>query len=361
MVTPGVSILMPVYNDERYVCKAIESILNQTFTDFKFIIIDDGSTDNTPRILSEYARCDPRIKLIRNKDNRGIVYSLNRGLSLTRSEYIARMDANDISLPERLAKQVAYLDQHPEVGVLGTNIAYIDTRGNLLNNGRPKDRHELSPNFIRWMLMWRCPIYHPTVMIRRSILKQTGFGYDPTFRHVEDRDLWTRLAEHTIIASLPEVLVYYRIDPISICRIHRKEQQSKDVAISRREIIKLLGYNPDEEILNTLLRVFSGDSVVSVASDSDFSRVGDLLLQIYRCFVQRPLHLRDRRQIDRDVARRLLILGRKAALFSPWSALKVAWKMRNLSPEVIFTFETVRGIAGVFLRMVGLRRHFISE
>ena len=354
MTAPKVTVLMPVYNGERYVGEAIESILAQTFTDFELLIVDDGSTDRTLSILREYARQDRRVVVLQNGSNLGLVPTLNRGLSATRGEYIARMDADDVSLPERLARQVAYMDQHPEVGVLGTNIVYIDAEGRLLNGGRPKARRPMSSTLIHWMLLWRCAIYHPTVMIRRSVLEQTGFTYDPNFRHAEDRDLWTRLAKRTTIASLPDVLLHYRIRPTSICRVHRKEQQAKDTAITRRELIALLGQPLSESALHTLLDAFrageEGDAFC------DFAGAADLLFQAWRRFCERPLERADQRAVERDVAWRLLVLGRAAALHSSGAALRMLWRLRYLSPGVLLTPETIRGMAGVLLRRMGLRR-----
>ncbi|HEC35643.1 MAG TPA: glycosyltransferase [Anaerolineae bacterium] len=353
MTAPKVSVLMPVYNGERYVAEAIESILAQTFADFEFIIVDDGSTDGTPSILAEYARQDPRIALLTNGANRGLVPTLNRGLKACRGEYIARMDADDISLPERLARQVTCMDQHPEVGVLGTNIAYIDSGGRLLNGGRPKDPEPMSPAMVHWSLLWHCAIYHPTVMVRRRVLEWTGFAYDPAFRHAEDRDLWTRLAPHTTIASLSEILVHYRILPTSVCRAHRGEQRARDRAITHRELTILLGHAPSDEALNTAARVFARDRL---GPHRDFAGAAHLLLRAYWRFGQRPLSPADWRQIERDVARRLLVIGREAALHSPHAALQMLRRLRYLSLGALLAPETARGVTGVLLRMVGLRR-----
>jgi glycosyltransferase involved in cell wall biosynthesis len=353
MTPPKVSVLMPVYNGECYMREAIESILAQTFTDFEFIIVDDGSTDGTPAILAQYARHDPRMVILTNEANRGLVPSLNRGLEAARGQYVARMDADDVSLPERLARQVAYLDQHPEVGVLGTNIAYIDAEGRLLHGGRPKDPQPLSPTLLRWLLLWRCAIYHPTVMLRRSILAETGLAYDPAFRHAEDRDLWTRLGPYTLIASLPEVLVYYRVLSTSVCRVHRQEQRAKDRAITHRELTALLGQAPPERAVETLDSVFAR---YELGTEREFVRAADVLIHAYRCFCQQPLSLADRREVERDVACRLLLLGREAALRSPQDALRVLWRLRCLSPGALFIPATARGLAGVLLRMAGFRR-----
>ncbi len=133
---PRVSVLMSVYNGERFLRDSVESILGQTFTDFEFLILDDGSTDSTCEILEEYANKDARIVLVRNDRNLGLTRSLNKGLRLVRGEYLARQDADDISLPKRLEMQVKFLDAHPEVGVVGSALEIIDENGNTIPYGK---------------------------------------------------------------------------------------------------------------------------------------------------------------------------------------------------------------------------------
>ena len=128
-VQPLCSVVMPTYNDSRHLAAAIESILDQTFRDFEFIIIDDCSTDKTPEILEQYRCQDTRIRIVRNAENLGVARSLNKAIALTQSPFIARMDGDDLSLPTRLEKQIAYMQAHPEVGVLGTQNIFIDEQG----------------------------------------------------------------------------------------------------------------------------------------------------------------------------------------------------------------------------------------
>lgn len=353
MTTPRVSVLMPVYNEERYVGKAIESILHQTFTDFELIVVDDGSTDSTPGILSDYARRDTRVVLLGNGTNQGLVPTLNHGLAAARGEYVARADANDVSLPGRLAHQVSFMDQHPAVGVLGTNMAYIDAEGRFLYGGRPKDRYSLCPALIRWMLLWRCAIYHTTVMIRKILLERTGFAYDSAYRHAEDRDLWARLAPHTAVASLPEVLVHCRLLATGVSRDFNKEQRAKSHAITRRELTKLLGAAPSEKTIETLISVFTRHNL---GAHHDFVGAADLLFQAYQRFREQSLSRTDQRQIEKDVALRLLVIGQEAALHSPRAAFQVLWRLRHLSPGLLVSIKTTRGVIGVFLKTIGLRR-----
>ena len=205
----SVSVLMPVYNCAHHLPAAIDSILSQTYRDFEFIIIDDHSTDDTSLALERYQAQDSRIKVYRNDGNLGVAKSLNRGLELAHGEYIARMDADDISLPERFARQVEYLDVHPEIGALGTQTVYIDDDGKFL----PQQTWEqpTSPSLILWHLLYGSPLCHPSTIMRADCLQRVG-GYDPDYPN-EDMHLWTKLAFVTKLMNLDEVLLQYRMGP----------------------------------------------------------------------------------------------------------------------------------------------------
>lgn len=339
MKHPKITVLMPVYNEEKFLREAIESILHQTFGDFELILLDDGSIDGSPAILAEYAHQDPRVSLVKNETNQGLIQTLNHGLEIANGEYIARMDADDISLPERFDRQVAYMDQHPEVGVLGTNIAQIDEKGRLMNRGRPLDSRPISPTVISWMMLWRCAIYHPTVMIRRSVLRQTGFAYNPRFRHAEDYDLWTRLNKHTVIASLPEVLVYYRVHTNNISVLFKKEQKEKAQAIIRRQLTALLENPPSESALRTWFAALEGHCL---KENSDYAGAADLLFQAYQHFCQRPLPPLDRRQIEESLIYFILILGRAAALHSFRDMFQVLRRLRGLPLKTLISGLALR-------------------
>lgn len=218
--TPRVSVLMSVFNGERFLNSSIESILGQTFTDFEFLILDDGSTDSTWAILEHYADKDARVVLVRNKHNIGLTRSLNKGLNLARGEYLARQDADDISLPNRLKLQVEFLDAHLEVGLLGTAMEIIDENGKILGNRRPPADHE---SIAAELLVKNNAVGHSTVIARRDALKELG-GYDRRLPYAQDYDLWRRLSRKRKIANLPEILVRWRDTPGSISRDSREEQ-----------------------------------------------------------------------------------------------------------------------------------------
>ncbi len=198
---PKVSVLMPVYRTkETYLREAIESILAQTFTDFEFLILDDCPEDDREDVVKSYQ--DTRIKYSKNEHNLGISESRNKLIAMAEGEYLAVFDHDDISLPERFAKQVAYLDAHPEVGIVGT--AHIEVPSGKVVN------HPLYNDEIEEQLMFSCPLIHPSVMMRKSLLVATGVQYDKEFFPTEDYNLYLHLIGKTKFANLPDVLFQYR-------------------------------------------------------------------------------------------------------------------------------------------------------
>lgn len=239
---PRVSVLMPAYNSEKYIAESIESILNQTFTDFEFIIINDGSTDSTARIIKKYAKHDNRIKFINHSKNKGLVGVLNEGLGLVRGEYIARMDSDDISLPTRFAKQVAYMDAHPECGVLGTAFQMFGDRETIIIH--PKHVYIID-------LVYGCPVGHPTAMLRKSVMDTHEFRYDKNYKHAEDFELWSRMIMSTEIHNLPEILLNYRWANTNISVVHAEEQKQITQRIKHNILNKLTNNkNIQEAFLN---------------------------------------------------------------------------------------------------------------
>lgn len=231
--SPQVSVLMPAYNCETYVAEAVSSMLSQTFADFEFLVIDDGSTDATRAVLESIH--DPRLRVVSNPRNLGLIATLNRGLELAGGRYIARMDADDISAPERLEKQVRFLDAHPDVDVLGTMANLINEEGRIF--GSLAD-YPTSSGDVRQYLLRECCLVHPTVMFRKNAVQAVG-GYDAAAQHAEDYDLWLRLSDRHLLANLPEKLVSYRMhrNQVSINNIatqHQVAQACRVAALKRR-------------------------------------------------------------------------------------------------------------------------------
>ena len=217
--TPAVSVLLPVYNGENYVGEAVESILAQSFEDFELIVINDGSTDNSGKILHEMAIRDLRIVLI-EKTNGGLVSALNDGIKRARAPLIARMDADDVSAPERLEMQFERMKSDPTLGVLGSFIRIVDQQSRPIRIGR----YPVTPNEVKRFLEHGCPLAHPTVMMKKEAVLSVG-GYREAVKHAEDYDLWLRISEAGYhIANVPRPLLDYRSHAASISVVHRDEQ-----------------------------------------------------------------------------------------------------------------------------------------
>jgi len=219
MTIPRISVAMSVYNNARYLSHAIESILAQTFTDFEFLIVNDGSTDGSGAIIDRYAAGDTRIRAI-HQPNAGLIVSLNRMIDEARAPLTARMDGDDIALPERFARQVAFLDAHPDIGVLGTGCTCID------EEGRPSSHKfddVLTPEAIRDDLKNGPPLCHPSVVMQRDAVRAVG-GYHRAYKYCEDYDLWLRLSGHVRMANLPDRLLLYRQSQTQISNRHAYAQ-----------------------------------------------------------------------------------------------------------------------------------------
>lgn len=235
MKNPRISVVMPAYNSENYIGEAIESILNQTYSDFEFIILNDGSTDNTAKIVKEYAKKDKRIKFIDNKKNQGLVSVLNQGLDLARGEYIARMDSDDISLPTRFAKQIKYMEKHPECGVLGTWFQLFGKNTTIVHH----------PEHIKILnILHDQHVGHPTVMLRKSVVDKYGFRYDQNYKHAEDFELWSRMVFVTEIHNLQEILLQYRWTDTNVSVVHSQTQQNVAKQV-KQNILKKLTIDTD--------------------------------------------------------------------------------------------------------------------
>jgi len=201
---PLISVVMPAYNAEKYISQAIESILNQSLTNFELLIINDGSTDSTLRIVRSFR--DKRIRVVTNRKNLKIAKSLNKAVRLSKAGLIARMDADDISLPDRLEKQYRLLSERPGVAIVGANMIIVDEDGRRISKREyPSEDGELKRLMFRYS-----PFGHPVVVFRKKAFMEFG-GYDPTKVPCEDIDLWFRLGSRYNFATVPEYLIKYRI------------------------------------------------------------------------------------------------------------------------------------------------------
>jgi glycosyltransferase involved in cell wall biosynthesis len=202
---PALSVVMACYNEERYVSRAIRSILQQDFTDFEFIIVDDGSSDQSWKIIKTFSDLDDRIIPVQNKKNLGLAESLNRGIRLASTNYIARMDADDIALPSRFRVQYHFLENHPQVDILGSGAFLINKEsGHSAGTVRLPERHEeiVSRAFKKTLVI------HPSIMLRKQVFTEFGF-YDPRLKWAEDADLWYRIYDQVHFYNLPQTLLFY--------------------------------------------------------------------------------------------------------------------------------------------------------
>jgi glycosyltransferase involved in cell wall biosynthesis len=246
---PSITVLLPVYNAEPYLAQALQSVLAQTYGDFEVIVVDDGSTDGSREIITRYAREESRIRVIA-RENRGLVQSLNEGLSQATGEYVARMDADDVCLPERFSKQVTFLRTNPDHVVVGSSFIYID------EHGAETRRHACFVNdvTIRHALPVEGSIRHPSAMLRTRALLEIG-GYSDHYFAAEDYDLVRRLAHVGQLHNLPDVLLHYRESPTRVSSTHAR-QQRRSADLIRAEIWRDALLSPWKRVsLRTLARL----------------------------------------------------------------------------------------------------------
>jgi glycosyltransferase involved in cell wall biosynthesis len=227
--TPVVSVLLAVHNGGAFLDEAIHSILDQTFPDFELLVIDDGSTDDSYNRAAAFK--DPRIRILRNETNIGLTRSLNRGLAEASGEYIARQDADDISLPNRFAAQVQYLRSRLDVVLVGTSAVRINQKGMMVGTNDMPVTHET----IRWASVLDNPFLHTSVMFRRNVVQECG-GYDEQYAVCQDYALWTRLAARHQVANLPERLVLMREHPRSMTRSQTSRTDEECQAIMAQNL-----------------------------------------------------------------------------------------------------------------------------
>ena len=214
MTSPKITVLMPVYNGGKYLNDAIESVLNQSFSDFEFLIINDGSTDNSEGVIKKYQQQDTRIVYIKNEENIGLQKTLNKGLSFSKTDFLARMDSDDIWCDkDKLQKQFDFLKKNPDHALVGTAMETMDEKGSKLQTIKFKE----SDNEIRNVILFSSQFAHPSVMISERALDEIGFyATDNKYKNVEDYELWLRIGTKYKFANLPDVCLRYRIHSSSV-------------------------------------------------------------------------------------------------------------------------------------------------
>ncbi len=348
VMSPKISVLMSVYNGQRYLRQAVESILGQTFRDFEFIIVDDGSTDSTGKILAGYD--DPRIKCLNNDRNMGLSRSLNRGLDLASGIYIARMDADDVAEPPRLERQKVFLDTNLEIGLCGSNAALIDDGG----RDAGKSERPLNDIEIRWRCLTGNPFFHPTVMIRRGVLVDSGLAYDETFETAQDYDLWARVLERTKAANMPERLVRIRAHEHSLSGSRPERQAADHARVALRAIDDVWPGHPLTPASFPLLRrLVSGLSALEGYADNHRIRLLGFYAELLGRFAEK--HRR---------AKGLGALCRRERILIAYTAFKTPWRPGLLgllaglvaADPLLPVYGVMRLVRGTMCRLACRRR-----
>jgi len=320
-MTPRVTVLLPVRDGAAYVGAAVESVLAQTYADFELLVVDDGSTDGTPEVLAGFA--DPRLRVLRNEENEGLVPSLNRGLAEARGAYLARIDADDRCLPRRLERQVAVLDAEPRVGLVGAWMELVDADG--APAGRLVARISDFAEFLYYTLIMYVLVSHPAAMFRREAALAVG-GYDPHTFLAEDKDLWRRLALARWDARIvEEPLVVYRLHEASITSRNLDAQRVVD-AESQERFLATLSPGAPERLLRLLL----------AAQPGFWSEPGDPVAALEQLVAAAEERLRlepaERARLEVLVRARVLDVARRRPLGGRARAL-AAWAGGSLRPR----------------------------
>jgi hypothetical protein len=370
MSSPTVSVVMSVFNGERFLSETIDSVLNQSFRDFEFVIVDDGSTDATADILSRYVLRDGRIRVLRN-GKKGRAASLNLGISLANGKYVANIDADDLAMPRRLEEQVAFMEKNPEVGVLGGAFELITDSGEVIDIVR----HPLEDSQIRSAMFRYNPICHSSVILRKDFVLASE-GYRSAFEPSEDYDLWLRMSERGRLANLHNVLVRYRVhaNQLSVRKLERQtlcvlaasaaaEQRRSgrpdplaDVREITPQVVESLGVAP-QKIHTAIVEAHGGwiSQLKDINSEATLELV-EKLTQLSRSGPVEPRILADAwlaaariHYKQKEPARALAFAGR-ALLFGPTDSIRRAFRIRLWHPLLNFT-RPIRHTLGLRKKM----------
>jgi len=301
---------MPVYNAGAYIGEAIRSVLQQTHRNFELLVIDDGSTDNTRAVVRQFD--DPRLVFGENSRNMGLITTLTKGLALCRGNYIARMDADDISERDRLARQAQFLRTHPEIDIVGGAIHFFGSIRQPYTHVFPSDHED-----IRVALLFYCPLAHPALLFRRSLVDRGLVSYSEEFRHAEDYHLWSQLLQRVRAANLPDLVLQYRLHPRQVSSQHGNPQYeaSKRVRALLLEQAKVFPTAADVDLHESIvLERFGSDAAYMNSVAAWFEKV-ELANQNSKFWDQPALH-RLLAGKCKEIARRVGI-GRPPAALGP--------------------------------------------
>lgn len=324
---PLVSVLLPVYNGERHLGDAMDSVLRQTYPRFELIAIDDGSTDATWDMLQHYAARDQRVASLRNGRNIGVARSLNRGLAVAQGEYIARQDADDVSSLERLRKQVEFMTANPDIGLLGSSAENIGEEG----EHRGYLVAQSNSVLLEWLLSFCNPFVHSSTIYRQSLIREVGM-YSTRFPHAEDYELWCRISGRARVANLPEILLQRRIGADRVSTIHCQLQEETVTRIVRGRLAGLLKGGVTSGLARNVRRMIRG---LPQVSSVHIREVGTLIERLYRHYVVLYSGARDiRKLIRRDAASKLYVLAGQNVRVFPTASLWAAIRAERLDPRI---------------------------
>lgn len=323
---PLISVVMPVYNGGRYLHEAIESILWQTFGHFEFLIINDGSADETAHTLAQYAQRDSRIHIVQQA-HLGLIAALNNGCCRAKGKYIARMDADDVSLPERFRKQVEYMEAHPEIGILGTWAECIDGQGAHLEDWYSPT----SPALVRWHLLFSDCVVHPSMMMRRELGHALGFYHDNAVC-AEDYDLMARAIAITNITNLPDSLLRYRVWNNRVTSRYPQMQHQSSVKIVHAMAQALLAKTISEEEIDTIRKMGSGAPLTSRQIESAARLIRKLCRAYTRCVAMKHT---EAKKVAQDAAGKLYTLALLMGKVSLWKSFIILLQAFRLDASLI--------------------------
>jgi glycosyltransferase involved in cell wall biosynthesis len=333
MECPRVTVLLSVYNGDRFLREAIDSVLGQAWEDFELLVVNDGSTDGTATILKSYS--DARLQIITNERNIGVPASLNRGLAHARGEYIARIDADDLALPERLVEQVQYLDRHPQVGLVACATEFVDEDGTAIR----VESFGLIPEQLYYTLTFVNCIHSSSVTFRKELILDIG-GYDESMRYAIDYDLWLRVSRRTKIVKLRKVLAKWRDSDTNISRRFKAEQSAFADMAYLKNLRALMGtsINVDEALCFHNVAYPNRDFSITYPSLLVLERIHERLIE------NRPQGLQKReveRCCDYALGRYIVLMALHAQVFD---ALRAFFKIRYYRPLVTYAQKTIRQI-----------------
>jgi len=338
---PKVSVVMPVFNAAAYLDESIRSILNQSFQDFEFIIINDGSSDATKLIANEYEKSDGRIRA-HHVHNEGMIAALNRGCDLARGAYIARMDADDVSFAHRLQKQVDYMEKHPRTGVVGSWIC-IEKNGSAAGTWCPPT----SPNVLKWTMFFGVCMAHPSVLMRRDVISRLAF-YRPDAVHGEDVDLWLRASAITEFGNVPEVLLKYRVWEGSTSQVLFQSRREAHVRLLNSFIKEYLNVDPPLEAVAGLRRMRVGPFL---DDPTQIHLTAALVKELYRKFMKdNNVEPQERSEISWDVAKKLARLALLTFRFDRLEFLFLLMQALRIDCRLLHPSAIMRGLERVLER-----------